>query len=102
VRQQLLDNEQWQVSAPCSLTGKPIPPPQCHSPSVARSPYTHTHTHIHIHTHTPILLDNVNQTKVHRIAASNVHLREMVDDLLMDRDDLSNTIGLLKTELTGR
>ena len=37
-----------------------------------------------------------------RIAQSNVQFREKVDDLLMDREDLSNTINLLKTELTGR
>lgn len=37
-----------------------------------------------------------------RLFEDNVKLREKVDDLQMDREDLSVTIGLLKTELTGR
>jgi hypothetical protein len=42
------------------------------------------------------------QAKLHRVFETNAELREQVEDLNVSREDLSNSVELLKTELTGR
>lgn len=43
-----------------------------------------------------------HQSKMERVFEDKMKMQEKLDDLLMDREDLSITISLLKTELTGR
>ncbi|EDQ85218.1 uncharacterized protein MONBRDRAFT_34391 [Monosiga brevicollis MX1] len=42
------------------------------------------------------------QSKLHRVYESNADLRDQVEDLTLSREDLVNSLELLKTELTGR